>query len=271
MGNVLRNHAKQIWQAAVDAVRPEVLIPAQLADLAGELRGAPRILILGGGKAGATMADAVETALADQLDCIQGLVNVPADSARLLKKIRLHAARPAGTNFPTPDGVIGAIQVLDLARSAGPDDVALCLISGGGSALLPAPADGIALDGNIAVTQMLVRCGATINELNAVRKHLSAIKGGRLAQAFAGKALYSLILSDVIDDPLDVIASGPTVADPATFADALAVLARYSLQDKVPAGILQHLKNGADGQIAETLKSTPACVHNRIIGNNATA
>src|SRR5205823_3528096 len=121
-----------------------------------------------------------------------------------------------------------------LARTAGPDDVALCLISGGGSALLPAPAEGVSLADKLAVTKLLHHCGATINEMNAVRKHLSAIKGGRLAQAFTGKALYSLIISDVIGDPLDVIASGPTAADPSTFAEALSILDRYQFRENTP-------------------------------------
>ena len=119
--------------------------------------------------------------------------------------------------------------MLRLARDAGPDDVALCLLSGGGSALLPAPAEGISLADKLAVTKLLHHCGATINEMNAVRKHLSAIKGGRLAQAFAGKALCSLIISDVIGDLLDVIASGPTAPDPTTFADVLEILDRHQL------------------------------------------
>src|SRR5439155_18983228 len=120
------------------------------------------------------------------------------------RRIRLHAARPAGTNQPTAEGVAGAREMLKLARSAGPDDVGICLLSGGGSALLPAPAEGITLEDKQRITALLHACGATINEMNAVRKHLSDIKGGRLAEVFAGKMLLSLILSDVIADPLDV-------------------------------------------------------------------
>src|SRR5262249_29646075 len=161
------------------------------------------------------------------------------------RTIRLHPARPAGTNQPTAEGVEGTRRILSLLRSAGPDHVALCLLSGGGSALLPAPADGVTLEDKQHVTKLLHACGATINEMNCVRKHLSASKGGRLAQAFAGKALFSLIVSDVIGDPLDVIASGPTAADPTTFADALAVLGTFRLTDKVPDGVLRHLEEGA--------------------------
>jgi hydroxypyruvate reductase/glycerate 2-kinase len=187
----------------------------------------------------------------------------------LTTAIRLHAARPAGTNQPTADGVAGTRRILDLLAAAGPDDVALCLLSGGGSALLPAPAEGITLEDKQQVTALLHACGATINEMNAVRKHLSRSKGGRLAQAFAGRELFSLIISDVIGDPLDVIASGPTAADPTTFADALAVLEKYRLTERVPPAVRRHLEQGRAGQVPETLKHLPAHVHNYVIGNNA--
>ncbi len=286
----LRTHARAIWQAAVDAARPQDLLRAALADpalpLHSAIASARRILVVGAGKAGAAMSAGVEEALAEHLDRALGLVNVPAspedkETRRQgdketeaapplsLSRIRLHAARPAGTNQPTAEGVAGTRRILDLVAGAGPDDIALCLISGGGSALLPAPADGLTLADKQQVTQLLHACGATINEMNAVRKHLSRSKGGRLAQAFSGRALFSLIISDVIGDPLDVIASGPTAADPTTFADALAVLAKYHLSARVPPAVLQHLEQGRAGQVPETLKALPAHVHNYVIGNNA--
>jgi hydroxypyruvate reductase/glycerate 2-kinase len=271
----LLDQARAIWQAAVDSVLPEPLVRQALTDLglplATALDQARRILVLGGGKAGSAMSAAVEKVLADKLDKIEGLVNVPAEAVVPLKKIRLHGARPAGSNQPAAAGVEGTEDILRLARTAGPEDVALCLISGGGSALLPAPAPGLTLEDKQAVTHLLHACGATINEMNAVRKHLSAIKGGRLVQAFTGKRIYSLIISDVIGDPLDVIASGPTAADPTTFADALAVLERYHLTPKVPGAVLAHLRQGSAGQIDETLKTLPAHVSNLVIGNNAKA
>src|SRR5262249_15180442 len=149
-----------IWQAAVDSVLPEPLVRQALTDagLGIALEQARRILVLGGGKAGSAMSAAVEKALADKLDNIEGLVNVPAEAVVPLKKIRLHAARPAGSNQPTAAGVKGAEEVLRLARTAGPEDVALCLISGGGSALLPAPAPGLTLADKQAVTQLLHAC-----------------------------------------------------------------------------------------------------------------
>ncbi len=268
----LRDHARRIWQAAVDAVRPEDLVPRALAEpaLARALADAHRILVVGGGKAGAAMSAAVEAVLADRLDRVEGIVNVPADAVRPLRRIRLHAARPAASNHPTAAGVAGAQQILDLVRGAGPDDVVLCLLSGGGSALLPLPADGLSLADKQEVTRLLHECGATINDMNCVRKHLSGIKGGRLAQACAA-SLFSLIISDVIGDPLDVIASGPTAADPTTFADARAILERFGLLARVPASVRQHLERGAAGNIPETLKTRPPNVHNVIIGNNARA
>jgi glycerate 2-kinase len=269
----LSTHARDIWQAAVEAVRPEVLVAEALerSSLLKELRRARRILVLGGGKAGAAMSAAVENSLEEFLDHMEGLVNVPAGPFRPLKRIRLQVARPLGSNQPTLEGVVGAEEILRLARGAGPNDVALCLVSGGGSALLPAPAPGLTLAAKQEVTQLLHACGATINEMNAVRKHLSAIKGGRLAQAFSGKAMFSLIISDVIGDPLDVIASGPTAADPTTFADALAILDRFQLRDRVPPKVVDHLERGAKGEVPETLKALPQRVNNLVIGNNVKA
>src|SRR5262249_42287286 len=189
-------------------------------------------------------------------------------SVRPLRRIRLHAARPDASNHPTAEGVHGALRILDLVATAGPGDVVLCLLSGGGSALLPAPVEGVTLEDKQQVTRLLHACGATINEMNCVRKHLSRMKGGGLARACRGP-LFSLIISDVIGDPLDVIASGPTAADPTTFADALAVMDRYRLSDRVPAAVVDHLRRGAAGELPETLKVLPAHVHNRVIGNNA--
>jgi hydroxypyruvate reductase/glycerate 2-kinase len=272
---LLREHACAIWRAAVAAVDPFALVRDALTQpepaLGAALAGSGRLLVVGGGKAGAAMAAGVEAALAGQLDRLSGIVNVPAESVRSLHAIRLHAARPAGSNHPTAEGVEGVRAMLDRVRQAGPDDVGLCLLSGGGSALLPAPVEGITLEDKQHVTALLHACGATINEMNCVRKHLSCIKGGRLAQAFGTRPLFSLIISDVIGDPLDVIASGPTAADPTTFADALAILDRHGLRPRVPPAVIAHLERGRDGAIAETLKTLPSTVHNCILGNNSRA
>jgi glycerate 2-kinase len=267
----LREHARVIWQAAVASADPFELVRAALTNAPPELAEAERILVVGGGKAGSAMAAGVEAALSDQLERLSGVVNVPAETVRPMRAIRLHAARPAGSNQPTAEGVAGVRAMLDLVGQAGPRDVGLCLLSGGGSALLPAPVAGISLQDKQHVTTLLHACGATINEMNCVRKHLSAIKGGRLAQAFGERPLFSLIISDVIADPLDVIASGPTAADPTTFADALAVLDRHALRPRMPPAVLAHLERGRDGGIAETPKTLPPSVHNLILGNNSRA
>jgi hydroxypyruvate reductase/glycerate 2-kinase len=269
----LRDDARAIWQAAVDAVRPEALLPQVLGQsrIRESIRQARRIVVVGAGKAGAAMSAALESALPHFGGHVEGTVNVPAESVRPLKWIKLHAARPAGTNQPTAAGVEGAERILALASSAGPDDLGICLLSGGGSALLPAPVATVSLEDKQQITQLLHACGATINEMNAVRKHLSRIKGGRLAQAFTGRQLFSLIISDVIGDPLDVIASGPTAADSSTFADALAVMDKFQLRSRVPVAVMDHLQRGAAGEIPETLKTLPANVRNAIIGNNAKA
>ncbi len=273
----LRDHARAIWDAAVAAARPETLIQNAFSDsrfpILDAVSWAPRILVVGGGKAGAAMSAAVEAALTDYQARIEGIVNGPAASEEstgpLTKWIRLHAARPASTNQPTAEGVAGTRQILEMARNVGPQDVLLCLISGGGSALLPAPAAGITLADKQHVTSLLHACGATINEMNCVRKHLSDFKGGRLAQAFKGRALFSLIISDVIGDPLDVIASGPTAPDPTTFEDALAVLEKYGLSEKASPAIILHLRAGAAGKVPETPKILPNHIRNYVIGNNA--
>ena len=268
----LRDQAQAIWQAAVAAARPEDLVYAALNDPAlpcrEALAKAPRILVVGAGKAGAAMSAGAEDALLGLLDHADGIVNVPAELVRPLRAIRLHAARPAGSNQPTAEGVAGTLQILDLLAGAGPEDVALCLLSGGGSALLPAPVPGVTLEDKQCVTKLLHACGATINEMNTVRKHLSSSKGGRLAEAFSGRLLFSLIISDVIGDPLDVIASGPTAPDPTTFADALAVLEKFQLIPQVPDAILRYLRAGAARALRETLKTLPPNVQNFIIGNN---
>lgn len=271
----LRIDALAIWTAAVDAVRPEPLVERSVRDFPPEwadaIRAAPRVLVAGCGKAGAAMAAGLEAGLADHIDKLTGLVNVPEGSERPLRRIRLHPARPAGSNHPTAAGIAGAEEMLRMLASAGPDDVAICLLSGGGSALLPAPADGISLDDKQAVTKLLHASGATIGEMNAVRKHLSRVKGGQLAAAFRGRLLVSLIISDVVGDPLDVIASGPTAPDPTTFADALAVLDRYRLTEVAPAAVVERLRAGAGGAVRETPKQLPATVHNRVVGSNAVA
>jgi glycerate 2-kinase len=268
----LRADARAIWDAALAAARPERGIHRALTDTAFQnvVASASRIIVVGGGKAGAAMAAAVEQELADRVADITGVVNVPPGGEQSLKSIRLNIARPTGSNEPTEAGVAGARQMLNLLESAEANDLVIALISGGGSALLPAPVDGVSLEDKQRVTRLLHSSGATIVEMNCVRKHLSKIKGGGLA-AIARCPVYSLIISDVVGDPLDVIASGPTAPDPTTFADAVAVLRQYRLFASVPNSVRMHLLSGAAGDKKETLKSLPQSVHNWVIGSNCDA
>jgi len=197
-----------------------------------------RTVVVGAGKASAAMARALEAAWPGPLD---GIVVTRRGHAARCERIEVIEA-----SHPVPDaaGEEAARRILDLARSLGPDDQLICLVSGGGSALLALPAPGLTLADKQAVTRALLRSGATIGEINTVRKHLSAIKGGRLAAAAAPARTVTLAISDVPGDDPAVIASGPTVPDPTSFADARAVLAKYRIAE--PAAILAHLAAAAD-------------------------
>jgi len=276
----LRRDALQIWQAGVDAVCPERLVPAALhvdgstlhfGDESLSLEPIRRIVVVGAGKAGAGMAAAVENALGPRLmkeRQLTGWVNVPGDCVGELQRIKLHAARPPGINEPTKAGADGAREILRLVESAGPEDLCLCLISGGGSALMPAPVEGISLDDKLIVTQYLSAAGANIEQLNTVRKQLSRIKGGGLMRACRAGRLVSLIISDVLGDPLDVIASGPTVEDTSTPEAALQVLDAFAARNtEIRPEVFDYLEKKQ-----HIAPPRPTCrVTNLIIGNNATA
>lgn len=274
MQSSLPDDALAIWHAAVDRVRPRDLMRSYFdshPELRQLLSDAPRIVVVGGGKAGSSMAESLEALLPEQLEKVEGVVNVPANAVRPLQKIRLHAARPAASNHPTAEGITGTERMLDLVSACSADDVAIVLISGGGSALLPAPTEGVSLEDKQAVTKLLHACGATIQEMNCVRKHLSRFKGGGLAQKFRGKRMISLIISDVVGDPLDVIASGPTAEDPTTFRDARSVLSRYGLDQRAPRAVVDRLDQGSRGEVPETLKELPRNVENVVLGSNRLA
>ena len=280
----LRRDARAIWQCAVEAVDSERLVRENVRvvqhrnglrlEIAGqvvEITPLRRILVVGAGKAGAGMAAGLEAALGPDLlrdKHLRGWINVPADCVRQLARIHLHAARPAGVNEPTPEGAAGSAEIMRLVSELGPDDLCIALISGGGSALLPLPIDGITLDDKLAVTRFLSAAGAPIDELNTVRKQLSRIKGGGLARACGAERLVALVVSDVLGDPLDLIASGPTVEDSSTPADALQILERY---DARAAGISERVMSALAERQSER-REPPRCrVTNHIIGNNATA
>lgn len=227
------------------------------------------LYVVGGGKAGARMALAMEQLLGDNI--ASGIVAVKYGCGLPLHKITIiEAAHPV----PDQAGLDAARQVADLARKCGENDLLFTLISGGGSALLPYPIEGVTLEDKRRVTELLLKSGATIQEINAVRKHISRLKGGRLAGLAAPAHLIALILSDVVGDSLEAIASGPTVPDCTTFAECLEILRRYDLGRRVPASIIDCLERGARGEIDETPKPSDAIfqnVQNLIIGSNRLA
>jgi hydroxypyruvate reductase len=225
-----------------------------------------RVLVLGCGKASAAMAAAAEEALGDRI--AGGFVVVKDGCTAPVRRVEI-----AEAGHPVPDarGLAASARLLELAQGAGEEDLVLFLVSGGGSALTPAPAPPITLAEKQEVTRLLLASGATIGELNAVRKHLSRFKGGQLARAASPASVLTLALSDVIGDPLDVIASGPTAPDPTTFADAREVLARRGLAGGVPTSIAARLDAGLRGEIEETPKPGDRPferVTNVVIGNN---
>jgi len=218
------------------------------------------------------MAEAFEDAMvqAGVQQKLSGWVNVPADCVRSLKHIHLHAGRPAGVNEPMAEGVAGSQQILEILRGLTQQDLCVVLISGGGSALLPAPQPPLTLQDKQATTRFLMTHGATIQELNTVRKRLSFLKGGGLARVSGAGQLVAMIISDIVGDPLDMIASGPTVADPCTDQQALDVLQKFqATPPQVPQAVFDFLENAASEDQSEP--PFPANVHNHIIGNNETA
>ena len=264
---LLRRQARTIFQAALSAADPAEAVARHLKRL--NLSRFRKIYVVGAGKAGASMAQAAERVLGKRIAA--GLINVKYGHVARLRRIELNEC-----GHPVPDarGVEGAERIAQIAAAAERDDLVLCLISGGGSALLPLPAAPVTLEEKQAVTRLLLDCGANIHEINTVRKHISAIKGGQLARLAAPAALESLLLSDVIGDDLDVIGSGPTAPDVSTFASAKAILARYGIYARVPASVRERLEQGARGDIPETPKPGDPIfqrVRNTVVGSSRLA
>jgi len=254
----LRKSAREIFDAAVRAVDPAEAIRRHLVRdgdrlaIGGErvdLGAVREVVVVGLGKAGAPMAAAVEETLGARI--ARGVVVTKYGHVQPTRVIRIHEA-----GHPVPDdaGMVGARAVLDQVTGLDSGDLVLVLISGGGSALTPAPVEGVTLAEKQALTKALLACGADIREMNTLRKHISRIKGGQLARAAAPARVFTLILSDIVGDPLDAIASGPTVPDPTTYADALAILDKYRIREEIPASIRKQLEAGAAGKIPETPK-----------------
>lgn len=274
----LRKDALTIFQAGIKAVNPihsvkkhfirqdeKIIVKDQTYDLTRY----DRILVVGGGKASAAMAQPIEEILGDRLK--SGILNVKYGHAVPLNIIHVNEA-----GHPVPDeaGLLGTQKIIHLLQQTGEKDLVLCLISGGGSALMPCPAEGLTLKDKKQLTKCLLESGATIHEINALRKHVSQIKGGRLAKLAYPSTLVALILSDVIGDDLDSIASGPTVPDKSTYQNCLQILDKYNIQHKIPSSVLELLKKGSKGEIKETPKADdPAFkqTQNVIIASNILA
>ena len=273
-----RELLRDVFDAGLRAVAPAAAIRNRLRVDGGELRlddqawpleAFRNIYVLSIGKAGASMAAAVEEVLGDRIR--DGVVVTKYGHGLPLRRIRVMEA-----GHPTPDanGERAARAILEIAREATAEDLVVCCLSGGGSALFTLPAEGLTLEDCREATEALLASGADIREMNALRKHLSAVKGGRLARAVHPARLITLILSDVVGDPLEVIASGPTAPDPTTYADCLAVLRRYCLTERVPPNCLRRLERGAEGGLPETPKPGDPVfenVTNTLVGSNRIA
>lgn len=272
----LRSEAQEILAAALQAADPEVAVKRFLKIRGDQLTVMPdvhvdlscfrRIFVVGAGKASAPMAKALEDILGQRLT--GGIISVKYGHQLPLKKIRV---REAGHPIPDEAGVQAGRAMLALLESVQAHDLVFSCLSGGGSALLSVPAEGITLHDKQLVTQRLLACGASIHEINAVRKHLSIVKGGGLMIAAYPALVLNLMLSDVVGDAPDVIASGPFSPDSSTFGTALEVLERYQLLDELPRCVVSHLERGAKGIIPETPKEDDRIferVRHAVVGSN---
>lgn len=279
----LRQHAVAFFRAGIAAADPYLAVKrALLADdnqlkLRLDLTDAARlrtgdwrhIHLIAFGKAACAMAAAARDAIPLHRLSRWGIAVTTYDNASNLENIDVVGA---GHPLPDAEGLRAAKIIAERTRNAQQGDLVLVLVSGGGSALLPAPADALTLEEKIATTDLLLACGASINQINCVRKHLSRLKGGGLAKLAAPADLHALILSDVIGNDVSAIASGPTVADDTTFADAIAVLQSYKVWEQVPSTVQAYLKQGAQGLQPETPKSGDAIFKNTshtLVGSNA--
>ncbi len=273
----LRKQALDILESAINRVLPPNIMKSALRyDAAGRMLtvngdtyslSGGRLFVIGGGKASGLMAETLESIIPPE-NISAGVINSKSQNYKT-SKIKIV---PAGHPIPDQRGIDGVKEMLALKErySINENDLILCLISGGGSALMPYPVDEIDLADKQKITQLLLSSGAEIAEINALRKHLSEIKGGRLGGYFAPATVVSLLLSDVIGNNLSVIASGPTFPDPSTFSDAYSVLEKYSLLEAAPERVTDYLRRGCQGNAEETPKTLDNC-HNYIIGDNKLA
>ena len=281
MGNEKINYktiAEQIFLAGVESVLPSGLITKKMSLEDNSLIIGPQsysmeaienIYVIGAGKASAMMGAEVEKILGNRIT--EGRIVVKYGHSCKLKYIDISEA---GHPFPDENGIKATREILKIAELANCNDLVICLLSGGGSSLLVDIPEGCSLKDIIKVSDLLINSGASISEINAVRKHLSGVKGGQLARVAYPAILVNLIISDVTGDPFDVIASGPTVPDPTTFLQALNVLATFGLTRIVPRGILAYLKRGVAGKKPETPKPGDPVFDNTfniLVGSNNVA
>lgn len=273
-----RTIALQTLEYALDAVDPAKLLKSKVnfkdsklnaGTYPFDLRKFRNVYVLGGGKAGGSMASALEEVLGKRVTA--GVVNVPHGDKHKTSIIKLH---PAAHPIPDEAGMVGTRQMLALAEEADEADLVIMLISGGGSSLMPLPRDGISLRDKRELTGKLLKSGAKISEINAIRKHLSGFKGGWLAKKAYPATILNLILSDVVGDSLESIASGPTTPDSTTFADARRVLEKYGLWKNAPVSVRGLISSGEKGFSAETPKPGDSAfekVYSVTLGNSRSA
>ena len=273
-----RNHAIDIFQAGLRAVEPGAAIrqychyagdTLTIAGRAYDLRAFSRIMLLGVGKAAAPMARAIEELLGARITA--GTIIVKYGHQEALERVEICQA---GHPVPDANGQLAAEKMYRLALSADEKTLVICLISGVGSALLPLPVDGVTLSDKQETTKVLLSCGATIQHINTIRKHLSLIKGGGLARAVYPATLVTLILSDVVGDDLDTIASGPCVPDSTSFADCKAIFARYGIEQLIPSRVMDYIEAGVAGRVPETAKAGEVFfdkTHNVVVASNFNA
>lgn len=274
----MHQDAKSIFSAGLKAVSPSKAIYRYchrkndrlfIGDRYYNLGDYRQVAVVGAGKATAAMAQVMEEILDDKIG--KGLICVKYGHGAALKKIR---TIEAGHPIPDAPGMGASAEIMDIVSQAKEGELVIVLLSGGGSSLLPLPIQGIALEEKQRASDLLISCGATIHEINSIRKHISAIKGGRLAQAAFPAHVVALMLSDVVGDDLDVIASGPTVPDASTYAQCNEIIDRYGIRERLPVSIVTHLANGLDGKIPETPKPSPKGwrhVQNQVVGSNKDA
>lgn len=266
-----QNETRLIFDSALMAVDPYVCVMKHMEEvrIIYEQGSFERVVVVAAGKGAYPMCRAAEESLGDLIS--KGIAVTKYGHGGKLGRIEIfEGAHP----LPDANGAQASEKIIALLKSANEKSLVLCLLSGGGSALLVAPAEDLSLDDIQRTTDLLLRAGADIKELNCLRKHLSKVKGGRLAEAAFPSSVISLILSDVIGDPLDIIASGPTSPDPTTFKDALHVIDKFALREDFPALVMNHLLEGSAGNIADTPKPGDTIfsrVNNIIVGNNRIA